>query len=139
MEQSLQLNRVTKLPKKGEKVIVLELTDIQLHSNARPTQSVGGAIRRSIENNKPGRIFSSLEKKQESVADQNSIEFSIPFVMNDPVLKQTIHEYQQQGYRVMIQMPKSGLPIHLGKDAVNFMNSARGKRILRKIKKDKEY
>jgi hypothetical protein len=49
MEQSLQLNRVTQLPKKGEKVIVLELTDIQLHSNARPTQSVGGAIRRSIE------------------------------------------------------------------------------------------
>jgi hypothetical protein len=67
MEQSLQLNRVTQLPKKGEKVIVLELTDIQLHTNARPTQSVGGAIRRSIENNKPGRIFSSLEKKQESV------------------------------------------------------------------------
>jgi len=139
MEQSLQLNRVTQLPKKGEKVIVLELTDIQLHSNARPTQSVGGAIRRSIENNKPGRIFSSLEKKQESVTDQNSIEFSMPFVMNDPVLKQTIHDYQKQGYRVMIQISKSGLPIHLGKDAVDFMNSTRGKRILRKIEKDKDY
>lgn len=137
MEQSLQLNRVTQLPKKGEKVIILELTDIQLHSNARPTQSVGGAIRRSIENNKPGRIFSSLEKKQESSTDQNSIEFTMPFTMNDPVLKQTIHDYQQQGYRVLIQMPKSGLPIHLGKDAVEFMNSTRGKRILRKIKKDK--
>jgi hypothetical protein len=58
--------------------------------------------------------------------------------MNDPVLKQTIHDYQKQGYRVMIQMPKSGLPIHLGKDAVDFMNSTRGKRILRKIKKDKD-
>ncbi|HRY62403.1 MAG TPA: hypothetical protein P5056_01375 [Candidatus Paceibacterota bacterium] len=135
----MQLNRVTQLPKKGEKVIVLELTDIQLHSNARPTQSVGGAIRRSIENNKPGRIFSSLEKKQESVTDQNSIEFSMPFVMNDPVLKQTIHDYQKQGYRVMIQISKSGLPIHLGKDAVDFMNSTRGKRILRKIEKDKDY
>ena len=139
MEQSLQLNRVTQLPKKGEKVIVLELTDIQLHSNARLTQSVGGAIRRSIENNKPGRIFSSLDKRQESSVDQNSLEFSMPFVMNDPVLKQTIHDYQKQGYRVMIQMPKSGLPIHLGKDAVDFMNSTRGKRILRKMKKDKEY
>jgi hypothetical protein len=139
MEQSLQLNRVTQFPKKGEKTIVLELTDIQLHSNARPTQSVGGAIRRSIENNKPGRIFSSLEKKQESVVDQNSIGFSIPFIMNDPVLKQTIHDYQKRGYRVMIQMPKSGLPIHLGKDTVDFMSSTRGKRILRKIQKDKEY
>lgn len=139
MEQSLQLNRVTQLPKKGEKVIVLELTDIQFHSNARPTQSVGGAIRRSIENNKPGRIFSSLEKNPESSTDQNSIAFSIPFAMNDPVLKQTIHDYQKQGYRVMIKMPKSGLPIHLGKDVVDFMNSTRGKRILRKIEKDKEY
>jgi hypothetical protein len=138
MEQSLQLNRVTQLPKKGKKIIILQLTDIQLHSNARPTQSVGGAIRRSIENNKPGRIFSSLEKKQESNTDQNSIAFSMPFTMDDPVLKQTIHDYQQQGYRVMIKMPRSGLPIHLGKDAVEFINSTRGKRILRKMKKDKE-
>jgi hypothetical protein len=61
----------------------------------------------------------------------------MPFAMNDPVLKQTIHDYQQQGYRVLIQMPKSGLPIHLGKEAVEFMNSTRGKRILRRIKKDK--
>ena len=139
MEQSLQLNRVTQLPKKGEKVIILELTDIQLHSNARPTQSVGGAIRRSIEKNKPGRIFSSFEKKQDLSNDQNSIAFKVPFVMNDPVLKQVISDYQKQGYRVMIQMPKTGLPIHLGKDAVDFVNSTKGKRILRKIKKDKDY
>lgn len=139
MEQSLQLNRITQLPKKGEKVIILELTDIQLHSNARPTQSVGGAIRRSIENSKPGRIFSSLEKKQELSNDNSSIEFSMPIAMNDPVLKQTIHDYQQQGYRVLIQAPKAGLPIHLGKDAVEFVNSTRGKRILRKMKRDKEY
>lgn len=137
MEQNIQLNRVTKLPKKGEKIIVLQLTDIQLHSNVRPTKSVGGAIRRSIENNKPGRIFSSLEK-QNLGAVQNSIEFNLPFVMDDPVLKQVIHDYQKQGYRVMLQMPKAGLPVHLGKDAVDFINSIKGKRILRKMKKDKE-
>ncbi len=133
MEQILQLNKVTQLPKKGEKVIVLEITDIQLHTNARPTQSVGGVIQRSIEHNKPGRIFSSLEKPQESSA---SIKVKFPFEMKDPVLKQTIHGYQTRGYRVMLKVPKSGLPMYLGKDGVDFMNSTRAKRILRKLKKD---
>lgn len=137
MEQRLQFNKVAQPFKKGEKIIILEITDIQLHSNARPTQSVGGAIRRSIENNKPGRIFSSLQTEQESSANQNSIELTMSFAMNDPVLKQAIHDYQQQGYRVIIRMPHSGLPIRLGKDAVEFMNSTRGKRIWRKMEKDK--
>ena len=138
MEQSLQLNRVTQLPKKGEKVIVLQLTDIQLHSNARPTQSVGGAIRRSIENNKPGRVFSSFETEK-SDESQLALKMKMPFVMNDPALKQAIHDYQRQGYRVMLQIPKAGLPIMLGKDAQEFMRSTKGKRIIRKINKDKEY
>lgn len=138
MEQVLQLNEVTQYPKKDEKVIIIKLTDIQLHSNVRPTQSVGNAIRRSIANNKPGRIFSSF-KEQKSDTNQNSIKFDMSPMMNDPVLKQTIHDYQKQGYRVMIQVPKSGLPIHLSKDTAEFLNSTRGKRILRKIKKDKEY
>ncbi len=133
MEQILQLNKVTQPLQKGEKVIVLELTDIQLHTNARPTQSVGGAIQRSIEQNKPGRIFSSLEKPQESSA---SIKVKFPFEMNDPVLKQTIHDYQKQGYRVILKVPESGLPVFLGKDSINFMNSTRAKRILRRINKE---
>lgn len=133
MEQILQLNKVTRLPQKGDKVIVLEITDIQLHTNARPTQSVGGVIQRSMEQNKPGRIFSSLEKPQESSA---SIKVKFPFEMNDPVLKQTIHDYQKQGYRVMFKVPESGLPVFLGKDSINFMNSTRAKRILRRINKE---
>mgnify|MGYP000629729990 CR=1 FL=1 len=135
MEQRLRFNEVIK----GEKVIVLQLTDIQLHSNARPTQSVGGVIKRSIENNKPGRIFSSLEKRENLNTDQNSTTFTIPFEINDPILNQTINDYEQKGYRVEIQIPESGLPIYLGKDAVDFMDSVQGKRILRRIKKDKEY
>lgn len=139
MEEILQLNRVSKLPEKGEKLIILELTDIQLHSNARPTKSVGGAIRRSIENNKPGRIFSSLENKTETDTNQNSIVFKMPFAMDDPVLMQTIRDYQKQGYRVMLKIPKTDLPMSLGKDVNEFMNSTRGKRIFRKRKKDKGY
>lgn len=139
MEQQLQLNRVTEPPKKGERIIILQLTDIQLHSNARLTQSVGGAIRRSIENNKPGRIFSPLEKPTPSDVAKRSMTINLPFLTEDPVLKQTIHDYQQQGYRVMIRMPKVGLPVRLGEDSIQFMKSTKSRRILRRMKKDKDY
>jgi len=138
MEQVLQLNRVKEMPKKGEKVIILELTDIQLHSNVLPTESIGNAVQRSIKNKKPGRIFSTLNKIRESGTDQNSIVFEVALAVNDPKLKQVVQDYQQQGYRVLIQKPKAGLPIYLGKDAEEFINSTRGRRILRKIRKDKE-
>ncbi len=139
MEQRLQLNEVTELPKNGEKVIVLELTDIQLHSNVRPTKSVGSVIERSIEHNKPGRIYSPLEKPANIDISQNSIPFRLPFSVEDPTLKQTVQKYQQQGYRVLIKMPKAGLPIRLGKDAADFMRSTSSRRILRKIKREQCY
>ena len=137
MDQVLQLNRVKKLPKKGEKVIILELTDIQLHSNVRHTKSIGGAVRRSIEKKKPGRVFTSLETSN-SPHDENALKFKIPLATNDPVLKQTIQDYQQQGFRVLLQVPKAGLPIYLGRDAEEFMKSTKGRRVLRKIEKDKK-
>ena len=136
MEQKLQLNEVTELPKKGEKVIFLELTDIQLHSNVRPTKSVGGVIERSIEHSEPGRIYSPLEKPTSSDISQNPIPFTLPLSMEDPTLKQAIQKYQQQGYRVLIKMPKEGLPIRLGKDATDFMRSTTARRILRKVKRE---
>jgi len=138
MKQELQLTEVTKPIKKGEKIIILELTDIQLHSNARISKSTGDVIDRSIKNNKPGRIFSPL-KNQTSSTD-NKMTFEIPFNMQDPSLHKMIADYQKQGYRVMIKKPTSGLPILLGKDAQEFMESKNGKRILRGIakRKDKE-
>lgn len=139
MEQKLQFNQVTQLPKKDEKVIILELTDIQLHSNARLTQSVGGAVERSIDHNKSGRIYSPLKKPSGSDIDQKSIPITLPFLMEDPTLKQAIYKYQQQGYRVMIKMPKEGLPIRLGKDAVDFMKSTTSRRLLRKINREKNH
>lgn len=139
MEQRLQLNKVTKLPKKGEKVIILELTDIQLHSNVRPTQSVGGAVQRSIDHNKPGRIYSPLKKPSGSDSAQKSIPITLPFLTEDPTLKQVIHKYQQQGYRVLIKMPKEGLPVRLGKDAATLIRSTTSRRILRRMKREKDY
>lgn len=137
MEQMLQLNRVTKPIKKGEKVIVLELTDIQLHMNARLTPSVGAVVQRSIEHNKQGRIFSSLPTPKPESDDSNSIHIELPFGASDPKLAEAVRHYQQLGYRVMLGVPKH-MPIKLGRDATEFMNSKNGQRLIRGLKKESE-
>lgn len=134
MEQILQLNRVTKPIKKGEKVIVLELTDIQLHMNARPTPSVGAVVQRSIEHSKEGRIFSPLQAPKSEDGDSNSIHVELPFGVNDPKLQEAVCHYQQLGYRVMLGVPKH-MPIKLGRDVEEFMKSKNGKRLIRGLEK----
>lgn len=132
MEQMLQLNRVTKPIKQGEKIIILELTDIQLHMKSRPTKSIGGAVQRSIEHNQPGRVFSPL--KMASGTKSNELTVQLPFAANDPKLQEAVRQYQQQGYRVMLKVPHN-LPIKLGKDATEFLGSKNGKRLLRGMEK----
>jgi len=134
MEQMLQLNRVIEPIKKGEKVIVLELTDIQLHMNARPTSSVGDTIQRSIEHNKPGRIFSPLQVPSSKSGGANTIHVELPFGANDPKLQEAVRHYKKLGYRVMLRVPQH-MPIKLGKDAVQFMDSKNGKRLIRGMEK----
>ncbi len=129
MEQMLQLNRVTKPIEQGEKIIVLELTDIQLHMKSRPTKSIGGAVQRSIEHNQPGRVFSPLKMASGS-KDDNELTVQLPFAANDPKLQEAVRQYQQQGYRVMLKVPHN-LPIRLSKDSTEFLGSKNGKRLLR--------
>lgn len=134
MEQILQLKPVSKPIKKGEKLIIIELTDIQLHMNARPTPSVGAVVQRSIEHSKEGRIFSPLQTPKSEDGDSNSIRVELPFGVNDPKLQEAVRYYQKLGYRVMLRVPEH-MPIKLGKDAQEFMNSKNGKRVIRGLKK----
>lgn len=136
MEQMLQLNRVTKPIEQGEKVIVLELTDIQLHMKSRPTKSIGGAVQRSIEHNQPGRVFSPLKMASDD-KDSNELTVQLPFAANDLKLQEAVREYQQQGYRVMLKVPHN-MPIKLGKDTTEFLSSKNGKRLLRGMEKKHE-
>lgn len=134
MEKILQLNPISKPIKKSEKVIVLELMDIQLHMNARSTPSVGAVVQRSIEHNKEGRIFSPLQAPKSENGDNNSIRVELPFGVNDPKLQEAVRHYQKIGYRVMLGVPKY-MPIKLGKDAEEFMKSKNGKRLTRGLEK----
>lgn len=133
MEQKLVLHPAIHEPKKGD--IIFELTDIQLHTNARTSQSVSKTIERSVESNQPGRIFSPMNKNLR-VLENNTVQFSMP-IFNPDELTPLIKKYQQQGKRVFLLKPKS-LPVFHGKDTVEFINSKKGKRILRMLAKKEQ-
>jgi len=137
MEERLELNEVTEL-KQGEKLLILDLTTIQLHTNARIAKSMGGVIERSVESKEEGRIFSPIDIKKGDVLNDSTLRVSLPFNIDDPSLKETVKKYQKQGYRVMIRKPKGGLPVCLGNDAKEFIDSKNGKRIIRGLAKKKK-
>lgn len=132
MDQKLVLHPAIHTPQNGD--IIFELTDFQLHTNSRTTQSVGKTIERSVESNQPGRIFSPMSNLR--VLENNTVQFSMP-IFNPDELKPLIQQYQQQGKRVFLLKPKS-LPVFPGKDTVEFINSKKGKRILRMLAKKEQ-
>lgn len=134
MEQKLVLHTAIHKPSNGD--IILKLTDIQLHTNARMTPSASKTIKRSIESNQPGRIFSPLKSTVEVI--ENNTVISIKELFNPNQLKSLVQEYQKQGKRVFIAKPNNGLPVNLGRDAVEFMNSVKQKRALRRLEKQKQ-
>lgn len=122
--------------KEGVKYIVLKLTDYQLHTSAMKPSPLGKNIKKSIESNQPVRIYSSLPKR-----DPNNTAYKLKildFVKNDPVLIKTVRDYESQGYKILIEIPKEGLLGYAGKDTNEFINSVKGKRILRMLAKDKQ-
>jgi hypothetical protein len=136
MEYQLQINEPKTGPNKGD--IILEITDVMLHSTLKETKSVGKIIDRSIEQNQPGRIYSKIETNNLSNenTDNNKIQF-LNMVKEDPNMIAMLQKYNQQGKRVFFHFPKEGVPIFAGKDTKEFMKSKNGKRIIRGIAKNK--
>ncbi len=134
MEQKLVLHHAIHKPCKGD--IILQLTDVQFHTNARMTPSVDKTIKRSIESNQPGRVFSPLSTAVRVI--ENNTVISIKELFNPDQLKSLVEEYQKQGKRVFIAKPKNEIPVTLGRDAVEFVNSIKGKRVLRRMERQKQ-
>lgn len=136
MEYKLQINEPKTGPNKGD--IILEITDVMLHSTLKETKSVGKIIDRSIEQNQPGRIYSKLVTKNQN--DQNTDDHKIQLlnmVKQDPSMIVMLQKYKRQGKRVFFHFPKVGVPVFPGKDTEEFMKSKNGKRIIRGVAKNK--
>ncbi len=130
MECQLQLKPFEK--KDGFKYKILQITDIALHSSDRqPTKSIAKKIRQAFSQKKPGRLYGF--KIQKPTDEPNSIEAVMDLVQKDPGLIKMIQEEEKNGYKILLGLPKDGIPIILGKDAEEFINSKNGQRVIRGI------
>lgn len=121
--------------KDGVKYKIIQITDIALHTSQKtPTPSVGKKVQKAFEKNKPDRIYSNLEKPE--VTGDGLI--TLDLLKMDPDFVKMVQAEEAQGYKVLIQLPKAGVPIFAGKDTVEFMNSKNGKRLTRGIAKEKD-
>lgn len=119
----------------GMKYKVIQLTDIQLHSAyKRATASLGKKMRQAFETKTAGRIYNSLSKPLTTKEDYSFIMQVLQF---DPDFVKMIQEEEAKGYKVLIALPKEGIPVFLGKDTLKFLDSKNGKRFLRGIDKKK--
>lgn len=131
MASELQLNEFK--PKKGVKYKMIQITDIAFHTNQMtPTPSLGKKIRKSFEKNAPDRAYNKIT--EHALLDQKG--FIIEYFKNDPEFQQYVREEEAKGYKVVMAFPKEGVPQALGKDTIDFMNSVRGKRVLRRLYKN---
>lgn len=125
---------------KGTKTRVIQITDITFHSeNRRPTVSPGEKVRKAFAANKPGRIFQKLEKPKNINDEDNSFEFSIlETLYQDPAFAEFVQKENDNGVKVILEFPKEGVPVLASKDSVEFMESKKAKRLLRKFAKDEK-
>lgn len=125
--------KTTQIPPKNGDVII-QLTDIQLHTNVRVPEFAGKTMSKKIEAMEPGRAIFPIPEQEDNLKNG---EFNLMMnVVNDPHLLAMVEKYQKEGKRVILSVPHN-MPVFLGKDAVQFMDSKQGRRIHRRIEKEK--
>ena len=133
MEYQLQLKPFER--KEGFKYKLIGLTDITLHTaRHNPTISLFDRIKRSFTFKKPGRIFRPIESPAISGNFINALEE----LKRDPNFIQMVREEEANGYKILVGFPKTGIPILLGKDTQEFLNSKNGRRVLRGLAKNND-
>jgi len=105
-------------PGKGD--LVIEFFKTTEHTNARLTSSTGKAIMRSIASGQPGNFCIPYTDEK-----------TITLVINDREFIDTVLDLQKQGKHLIVKFPRLGIPAYPGKDAIEFQNGIKGKRINR--------
>lgn len=133
MDQMLQVKRIPDF-KKGVKYWPIEITDNAFHTSPKsPTLEVGKKIEGAAMTGKPGRIYGHLDP----LALVNPRAYTLQLLMQNPDFANFVKEKEAEGYKVVLVMPKNGPPTGLGKDAQEFVQSKRWKRITRALVKGK--
>lgn len=107
-----------------DKFVDIVLTDIQLHvvdpGKPKPWYRT---IAKSFRSGKPGRLF--FKQFKLVVAPDNTLRFAMP--LPQPI-RDKVQKAESAGKTVRFFMPKGGIPIMLGRDAIEKMHAVRRKR-----------
>lgn len=133
MEYKIEIKPFIK--KDGMKYKVIQLTDIKLHTTTMKPSSIGKNIKKSLQTGEPGRIYNHLSKQW---CKDNYRLVILDIVKNDPIFLETIQDYEKDGYKILIEIPKEGLPVYFGEDTKEFLTSKNGKRLIRGFEKEKK-
>ena len=115
--------------KDGYKYKIIEITDIALHTTNMEATSSGKKIKQAFQKNAPGKLYSPIYNQDKH---ENA---TLTLLKSDPEFMQFIQDEEAKGYKILLSVPKKGIPIVPGKDTVEFMKSRKGKRILRKLER----
>ena len=129
MEYQLQVKPFKR--KEGYKYKVIEITDIALHIRKMRETSVGNKVKQAFQNNDAGRFYSSIDKQDKH---KNA---TLTLLQSDPEFMQFIRDEEAKGYKILLSVPKKGVPIAPSKDTMQFIHSRNGKRILRRLARKK--
>jgi hypothetical protein len=110
------------------------MTDFAFHAkNMRPTESIGKKFKSYIDSQEPYRIYSAPP----ALDGLDPKLFTLEILKNDPDFIQLVQEEEKKGFKILLSLPKEGVPVVLGKDTIEFLKSKNGKRVLRKLAKNK--
>jgi hypothetical protein len=133
MEYKLEIKPFER--KDGWKYKIITVTDFALHTaDKQPTVSFGKKIRQLLETKKPRRIYGLIQESPSTHEENTSI---LDMLQKDEEFMKMIQEEEKKGYKILISIPKKGIPIVPGKDTIDFINSKNGQRVIRGLAKNK--
>ncbi len=131
MEYQLQLKPFER--RDDFKYKIMQITDVAFHTSKKTlTVSIGEKFKKAFESDKPGRVYAPIHKSE--MADGKN--FIVEFLRQDPDFIKMVREEELKGYKILLALPRDGIPVFPGKDTVEFIKSKNGKRILRKLAKN---
>lgn len=121
---------------KNGKYKMIQITDITLHTSPKKEdQSIGKKIRKSFTLNQPGRLYSPITSASEELPEGKTLILNLLY--RDPEFLKFVQEEKSKGYKILLGFPKEGIPAMIGKDSQEFLNGVKGKRIIRRLMKNK--
>jgi hypothetical protein len=100
----------------NEKELLIILTDVTLHTNpTRKPTSFARGLAKSVRSGLPGRTYVNQTPNAVQEDAGTTLEMEIPF---DDEVRVVIERAKSMGKQIRLVMPKEGVPVFLGKDAV---------------------